>query len=637
MRNFARIFIVVALLASVFVQGQARQRGIIEFNSIAELKNTPLQPQDSDFAVVVSPDGETRTLFNYEPLVTADEVQDFALDNFTGAWVSVGAANGITSDPDPQTNLAAIAQEGDVVYDSTDKELQVFNGTEFVNPAQSDAQAQETANVAAGSTLGLQQQLLAADGQVGLNVLGVGLTNTDRVQGVSLGNGNVVITYANGEDFNNRLPMFERPEFQALGYTGPEFMEFGEVICFTDLPTGAIIESTQGFYGGSENVSGNAEAVMPLLSFGLSTTDTFMFSFRQSNRTQDNHAFAFILNGPNQSDVDVTFGDGTPIADVPTRTLAPWEFSDFHLDGNTEYRIRSTNPIMICTAAGFDNADYTSPAAPIGLGPRDARLILPTSNDVITHPRFGQISGPFANTGVQWFDVEGDEGSFTVTPGSPVDIQVATGNANTDYRPVDFTRFRASGLIIGNSGADGAGGDATPAVPVSTMSQVVAQPFWIGDSGNGDQSSVTIFSPFEGTAEYWTYNTTTEQAELLYTVPLNRQGVTVASGEDQFHPAAGQISNEPDAGVIPLVGILPPGVVVADVPIAVISQSNTILNTQVRSQGGTMTTTIVNDDDETLMFGINPTNIRMEARENVNGILYRRQIDANGNDIWIQN
>ena len=81
--------LLVVLFAYTLSYGQIRQRGIIEFNSVAELKNTPLQPQDSDFAVVVSPDGATVQLFNYETGIVADEENNFALTNFSGTWVGL--------------------------------------------------------------------------------------------------------------------------------------------------------------------------------------------------------------------------------------------------------------------------------------------------------------------------------------------------------------------------------------------------------------------------------------------------------------------------------------------------------------------------------------------------------------------
>lgn len=83
------LIILTLFIACLQSYGQARQRGIIEFNSITELKNTPLQPQDSDFAVVVSADTTVKELYNYEAVYTPNELDSYALDNFTGSWVRV--------------------------------------------------------------------------------------------------------------------------------------------------------------------------------------------------------------------------------------------------------------------------------------------------------------------------------------------------------------------------------------------------------------------------------------------------------------------------------------------------------------------------------------------------------------------
>jgi len=91
--------------------------------------------------------------------------------------------------------------------------------------------------IASGSTLGLQQGLLAAAGQPALTVLAVGYTTSGKVQGVSLGAGNVIEVYATGADYNTGTVLYR------------EFMGRGEPICFTGLSNGAIITSTQGFYG----------------------------------------------------------------------------------------------------------------------------------------------------------------------------------------------------------------------------------------------------------------------------------------------------------------------------------------------------------------------------------------------------
>ncbi len=477
--------------------------------------------------------------------------------------------------------------------------------------------------VAAGSTLALEQQLLANAGQPGLTVLAVGYTNTGKVVLSSLGAGNVVTVYASGADFNAGTVLHR------------EFLAFGEQITFTGIDIGAIITTTQGGYGFSEVNFGSARiASVPLLSFGLNSTETFMFSFRQSERTTDNHAFIFIVNGPLESTVSITFGNGDPIADEPPRKMDPWEFGAFHLNGNAEYALSGTAGFMPCTACGFDGSDFRSGALPTGAGPRDARILLPPSNDVITHPRFGQVSAPFPGTNVDWYSSGGATGSFTVSPGSPVDIQTVTGQDTTDYRPIGFTRFLATGLVIGNSGADGAGGDATPACPVSAMSQVVAQPLFVADSGNGDQTSLTFFGPYAGTVRVFEWDAVTRTLNLAYTVPMIRQNGEALTREDQLHAAAGQLSNEPDAGVVALVGQLNPGVCIADVPFAIIAQSNSTPAETVRSQNGTTTTAIVNDDDETLMFGITPEAIAAEIREGADGRHFVRVIDSSGLETW---
>ena len=479
-------------------------------------------------------------------------------------------------------------------------------------------------SVAAGSTLGLEQALLANAGQVGLNVLAVALTNTGKVQGVSLGAGNVVEVYASGADFSAGTVLYR------------EFMAFGEPICFTGLAAGAIITSTQGFYGASEYSSGANECSCPLLSLGLSFKSSFLFAFRHADRTNNDHGFVLVVNGPLQSTVSITFGDGSSLSDQPDITLDPWEFGTFYLDGDTEYVLSGTNSIMAATATGFNSGDFDTAGVGQGSGPADVRLILPLSSDVITHPRSGDMSAPFSGTVVDYYASNGAEGQFTVSPGSPVDIQTTTGQTQTDYAPQNFTRFRATGLVTAYSGADGAGRDATPAPSVNSMSQIVAQPFHVQDAGNGDNSSVTIFSPYEGTAQVFVWNDTTSELDLAYTVPLNRVGVTIAAQADQLHPAAGQVSNTTgNSNVVALVGQLGPGVVVADVPISVISQSSSPITATVRSQDGTTTNTIINDDDETLMYGITPEAIAAEIREDADGILRKRVIDSTGVETWV--
>lgn len=482
--------------------------------------------------------------------------------------------------------------------------------------------AGEVGAVAAGSTLGLEQALLANAGQPALTVLAVGQTNTGKVQGCSLGDGNVIEVYANGTDFNAGTVLYR------------EFMSLGEPICFTGLSNGAIITSTQGFYGFSENINGSNESPMPLLSYGLSFKLTFLFAFRNSDvysttAGQINNAGRInVVNGPLASVVKFTDGAGVTVQGQEDIALAPWEFLQLNTDGNKEYIVESTNPVMACIYA--DDGFF------------DMRLAMPLTNDGITWPRSGFISAPYNNTQVEFFTRDNAEGFINstagtgVSPNAPVDfdaaIGIGTGASDSDYEPDGATRVLATGLISAYSGADSAGLEASPLMPTSAMSQVVAQPLFIDDIGDGGNSSVAIASPYEGTAKIYSWDTATSSLILEYTVPLTRNGVTVLSKEDQKHPAANGVGNE--ASMVTLVGDLNAGVVIADVPITVIVQSGTASYTPtLRSQNGTTTTSIVNDDDETLSLGWTPASLKAEITEGADGILYKRVVTG-GTETW---
>ena len=486
----------------------------------------------------------------------------------------------------------------------------------------------EAQTIALGAVLGLEQSLLAGGGLTALTVLAVGYTTSGKVQGVSLGAGNVVEVYSSGANYNAGMVLYR------------EFMNYGEPICFTGLSNGAIITSTQGFYGVSDQFDGNDESPMPLLSYGLSFRSTFFFAFRNCQNydpggTSSNQGWIHVVNGPLANTVKLTDGSGTTVQGQEDIELSAWEYVRLYTDGNQEYILSGVNPIMACHNANMD------------LNPHgrfyDSRLIMPLTNDGITWPRSGFISAPYANTVCAFYTRDNVDGllgtSGVLNPGSPQDFDAGTGSggtgaSDTDYEPNGATRVRAVGLVSAYSGADSAGLEASPLMPTSAMTQVVAQPFFIADDGDGGNSGVAIASPYEGTARVYSYNTSTDALDLEYTVPLSRNGVTVAAQEDQYHPAAGMVANETVSGAVTLVGTLNPGVVIADVPITVVVQSGTVSTETIRSQNGTTTTNITHEDDETLMLGITPTSIAAEIREDANGLFRRRDIDSSGVETW---
>ena len=344
----------------------------------------------------------------------------------------------------------------------------------------------------------------------------------------------------------------------------------------------------------------------------------------------------------------------------------------------------------------------------------DSRLIMPLSNDLISWPRSGDFSTPYQNVLTKYYVRDGAKGTFTTSAGSPTPIDATTGANDSDYEPNGATRTRINGLGTWHSGADSSGLEASPAMPVTGMSQIVAQPLFIADSGDGGNSGVAIASPYTGIAKVYEYvrhfspitiesidpvtdiitstdhgletsmagqmttdttlptgvspatdyyvrvidantftlhlsiddafnnvgiqdivdvgvgiHTFTDSqmpgTRLRYTVPLTRTGVTVTTKEDQYHPTAGLVANESMA--VTLVGQLNPGVVIADVPITVVVQNESPgLTPTIRSQSGSTTTGIVNDDDETLSLGWTPKELKAEITEGTDGLLYKRSI-----------
>lgn len=480
---------------------------------------------------------------------------------------------------------------------------------------------------AKGAALALEQSLLANDGQPALTVLAVGATNTDRVQGVSLGDGNVIEVYASGADFNAGNVLYR------------EFMSAGEPICFTGVSDGAIITSTQGFYGCSEQIQGSNESPMPLLSLGLAFTGTFLYAFRSSNNYPgegNNTGQITVVNGPLPSTVTFT-KNGNQVQDQEPRNLEPFELTRFYTDENGEYFLSGTSAIMACMQASMGSTPGSASARFY-----DARLVMPLTNDGMTWPRSGFVSAPYDNTTSKYYVRDGATGDFPpVSPGTPVDFDnsFGTGANDQDYEPNGATRLRANGLVVAYSGADSAGLEASPMIPVSALSQVVAQPFFIDDSGDGGNSGVAIASPYEGTAKYYAWNDATGKAELAYTIPLTRGsngvGITPSTPEEQYFPCSGLIANEStlaaDPSVQQLTGALAAGYIVADVPITVVSQNSLPTYTPtVRSQNGATTTALVSDDDETLQLGWTPAQLKAEITTDTDGFTRKRVVDNTG-------
>lgn len=540
-----------------------------------------------------------------------------------------------------------VSPDGSSYYEA----IVVDKDTGSVSLPNTDLTSSSEANsIAAGNTLGLSQQLLAADGQVGKTVLAVGFvyhngdadgTTNMKAQITSLEEGNVVFVYSSGADFNSGTVQ-----------EGPIFLGKGEVYVIEGVSSGSIITASEGAYGFSQQRNNNSESPMPLLTLALAFTDTFMYGFRSCNNyTGDgtgagSEGWIHVVNGPVASSVTLFTGAGAVVQGQQDIYLEPWEYVRLYTSGNQEYRIVASNPVMAC-----HNADMgTSPDF------YDSRLILPVTNDGITWPRSGFVSAPYNNTIVNYFVNDNATGKFTVSPGSPVDFDGTTGATDADYEPRGATRVKAFGLISAYSGADSAGVEASPLCPVSTFTQRIALPLHIRNEGDGGNNGIALSSIYTGTARLYQWNPLTGNAEIVtVTDPdgvatteiklIRRNGsnveYTASSRYEQNNPASALISAPAfgtDGGNHEFLGDFNGGYIEVDVPCTCVFNSEQNENGGVdhtfKGTSGAAVVGIHSDDDEQLSYGITPLTIRAEVREDAAGMFRKRVISSSGVETW---
>ena len=534
----------------------------------------------------------------------------------------------LPADPTCDASLA-----GRTYYNTTDNQVYVCNGVVF--QAGAEVPINTIVDVARGVSNDLEASLIASGGVEGGNLgrtpLFVLNTTDGKAQITSLGAGNECVSYLTGTDF--------------LASNAQErvFLREGEIYIFENVQGGSIINCSEGAYGFSGQVNGADESPMPLGTLGLSFTDTFFFAFRNSTNAPNDLGLIYVANGPLESLVSLRTGTGAVVDGQADVLLEPFGFHIFHTEGNIEYRLQASNPVVAGINAEMNTLDGASGRF------FDSRLILPLTNDAITWPRSGFMSSLFDNAQVEFFVRDGAEGFLNsatgtgVSPGSPVDIDanlgVGTGASDADYEPNGATRFRASGLVSAFSGADSAGLEATPLWPVQSFVQRAALPLFISNRGDGGNNGIAISSIYEGTARVFEWDPVAGVANLVYTVPITRNIGGTVTPEDQNHPAAALVSPGAAEATVVMTSDFRGGYVEADVPIHV------VFNSEQNENGGTTTTfrgtsgpavvAISADDDEQATTGITPPSIRNETRADQNGLLRRRVIDGAGVDTWV--
>ncbi len=539
-----------------------------------------------------------------------------------------------------------------------DGQVLTSNG-EFSPPTWEDAGSPDAVDVgqvnsiAAGNTLGLQQEILASDGQIGQTVLAVAYASyqgsevastNHKAQVTSLGDGNTMFVYANGDDFNNNVVQ-----------EGPIFLSLGEIYVVENVSSGAILTFSEGGYGFSQQRNGNDESPMPLLSVALGFKNTFVFGFRNSQTYRggtngsDNEGWIHVVGSAVDSTCKLTNGSGATIQGQENILIPAWSYQRLYTEGNIEYVIDCTNPVMAAINANMDN---TTPRF------YDSRLVLPLTNDGITWPRSGFVSAPFSGTVVDFWVNDGAEGTIaTVNPGGQVDFDAAppvgTGASDPDYEPRGATRVKAAGLIVAYSGADSAGLEASPMAPVSTFTQRIALPLHIRDSGDGGNNGIACASTLDGVAKIFQWNAATGQAEqisfndesgspateLLLRRRTDDTELTAAANADaQLHPASFSLQGATDPNAYQMTSDFTGGYIESDVPMTCVFNSeqneNGATDHTFRGTSGAAVVGIHSDDDEQLTYGITPEEIRAEVTRGTDGKLYKRVVTS-GVETWI--
>ncbi len=613
-----------------------------------------IDDSSDDSLLMVSYTDDGGQTFKTRKIRMADFIDDFEVEDLANVTGTPTDTQALTWDDSlqqwtPGDNL----QPGDNISE-------LNNDSGYLKP---------TDSAVPGYTLLALNNIRVEEGNIGRTVLAVGYVASDYVQSdpgnpkpfeergavqvTSLGDGNAVLVYEDGNDYLNDIPS-----------QGPFFLKNGETLVIEVVEPGAIITMSEGGYGYSEQkiTSGSTtfESPMPLLSLGLAFRDSFFYAFRNSDGTGNNIGLVHVVCGPVPATVKLEDGlTGSAINGQEDIEMAPFSRTVLTLDGNKEYRIRATEPIMACIHSSMGSTQKRF---------YDSRLVMPLTNDGITWPRSGYLSSLYQNCLVKYYNNSNSTGSnntipgqFTIAgPGFPVqlDNNDGTGNNLPDYDPRGATRFLAEGLVSAFSGADGTGLEATPMMPYSAMSQKIPIVGTVLNSGAARANGIAIASPFEGTCRLYEYDRATGElvlrqvvdpttGQLVDDILLERRtGVTYTTELDQRAPASATIQATEGSAGSGFYGFgsgaadFEGGILIANVPVTVIV--NTTQNVpgtaqvQYRGTSGNLVLGVRSKGDETLMIGTTPEEIRLNVRLAQDELYYRQTLQAGGTEVWVR-
>ena len=358
-----------------------------------------------------------------------------------------------------------------------------------------------------------------------------------------------------------------------------------------NLEAGTVFRSDKGIAGFS------CPFPMP---FGISNFSDTYFRFYALRNEVVVHA----TSAGRDSLVTLLASDEVRVVDGP-KFVAAYGSTKLTCDANTEFVVVATTDIF-CGVIGDRGNSPTSTNNYI-----DMRLCPPMSTEVIVHSRNNRLSAQFANTSVTYHRRNMTTGTFTVQAGTPLNISGATG-AQADYNNNGWLILRANAPIASFSGADSQGYEATPGWPLSGLAQFFPIISTIGGSTDFGRSSISLASPYEGSARIHD-----ESGTLLGAFSLTRGTSPPATPDDQNFPSAGQFNPQISLGTS-----LTSGYVECDVPCVCVMNFN-----------GSVT--FLDAGDEVCIPGTTPDDIKAVIVKDPGGFLRRRTIDNLGNETWV--
>ena len=363
-----------------------------------------------------------------------------------------------------------------------------------------------------------------------------------------------------------------------------------------NYPAGTIFRSTKGIGGVSSPFP------LPLGLASLSDKYFRFYAFRQS-------VYVYATSAGLESTVTLFASDESTVVDGPV-TINPYGTTRLACNANAEFVVVATTEVY-CGTVTDNGTNFNF----------DVRLVPPMTLEIMGYNRQNRVTAQETGTLVRWYRRNGETGIVTVNAGTPVSIftgiineEAGPNNAgNTvDYFEDGWIILKAHKPISCFSGADGAGSNATPGWPLDQLAQLFPNPANIDDQTRADQASISIASPYEGSATIYG-----SDGIAITTISLTRT-VAVTTAADQLYPAAGQWQPIDEVALPNYEG----GWVETNVPAICI----------MNFRGST--TWPSNNGDETVIPGVTPEEIRAVIKKDANGIYRRRDIDAAGVETW---